>query len=187
MKKVWELKAVCVRWEGQKVGDKEVGPWLGDGSDGSVWVRPAALAHQPSGCETVSCYGARGSDAAARRSGERAGVRAGKHLCDVAGKAERSPKVSTPKQAWSHCLQLCGVPAVRESSCAWLQLCGDPAVLKHQLCSGSSCAGIQLCGGPQPCTPPAVHGPSCAPLQLCTALAACDCSRTCLQLFGALP
>lgn len=147
------------------MGDKEVGPWLGDGSNRSVWVRPAALAHQHSACETVSCYGARGSDAGSPRSGERAGARAGKHLCDVAEKAGGSPKVSAPKADLESL-----PPAAQRASCAGIQLCRDPAV-----------------GGSSHPQAPAVQGSSCAALQLCTALAAWDRGWTCLQLFGAPP
>lgn len=132
------------------MGDKEVGPWLGDGSNRSVWVRPAALAHQHSACETVSCYGARGSDAGSPRSGERAGARAGKHLCDVAEKAGGSPKVSAPKADLESL-----PPAAQRASCAGIQLCRDPAVGGIQPSSSTSCAGIQLCSAP------AVHGPGC--------------------------
>lgn len=166
-----------VRWEEQKVGDKEVGRWLGDGSDRSVCIPPAALEHQHSECKTVSCYGARGSDAGACRSGERAGVRARKHLCNLAEKAERSSEESTPKQAWSHCLQLCSVPAVHGPSCAWLQLHGDPAVwgsscAQAPAVQGSSCELLWMSGGPS-CAPlrqytvPAGHVSSCAQPWLC--------------------
>lgn len=148
-----------------------------------VWIPPAALARQHGERETVSSCGARGSGAGARRSGERAGARAGKQLCNPAEKAETAPKARTPKQAWSYCLQLCrypavcgGDPPVLVSSCADIQLCVGATVQVFSSVCGSSCAVVPSCACGSSCM--VVSGYACG--SSCVVVSSCACEPSCV-------